>query len=709
MTARRLLLAGLALVLALAGIAAPGSSAQAAPTCTAGQWSAEFFDGTALAGAPVLERCDDGIDFDWGAAAPGAGVGVNQFSARWSRTGTFEAADYFFTATADDGIRILLDGTLVVNGWADQGSTTYTATVPVTAGEHTVVVEYYEAWGDAEARASYQRVPAPVGGCEPSVWTAQYFTGQGLAGVPVARALRRRGRLRLGRRHAPTRRCPINKFSARWTRTVTFTAGSYTFSATADDGVRILLDGTLVVNGWNDQSGVTYAETIPVTAGPHTVVVEYYEAYGDAMVTAGFQAAGGEPTACEPTEWTAAFYTGKGLGGSPVLERCDAAVDFDWGAVAPDPALPINNFSARWTRTETFAGGVYDVTATADDGVRVRLDGEIVLDGWGDHGATTFTEAVPISAGEHTVAVEYYEAYGDALVSASYELGTAPDPRAVTGEWQQNPTNTPVRSIHTTLLPNGKVLMVAGSGNNQAMFAAGTFTASTWDPVTDTFENIPVPEDMFCSGHAHMADGNVMLAGGNKFYPNATHGFGGLASNYEFDVAQNEFVKLPDMQAGRWYPTLTMLGDGDINVVGGLDDTGNGGAVLVERFDSEHQDLGRRRLAALGVLGPLPVTAPDGRRQALLLGHQHLRQRDAGLGDVGPRDRHGPGPAAEPAGPARPVGLGAAARPPRTRRSWSSAAATATAARWPPRARTSTTWWPARTSRGRRCPPTRCT
>ena len=587
MTVRRLLLAGVALVLALAGVTAPGGTAQAAPTCTGGQWSAEFFDGTALAGAPLLERCDDAIDFDWVATAPGPGVGANQYSARWTRTAAFEAGDHVFTATADDGIRILLDGTVVLNGWADQSSTSYSATVPVTAGDHTVVVEYYEAWGDAEARASYEPVPESPGGCEPSVWTAQFFTGQALAGQPVLERCDAAVDFNWGAAR-PDPALPMNNFSARWTQAVTFVAGSHTFTATADDGVRILLDGTVVVNGWNDQSGVAYAETIPVAAGSHTVVVEYYEAYGDAMVTAGFQpAAGGDPTACGPEEWSTTFFTGRALTGAPVVQRCDAVVGFDWGALAPDPALPVNNFSARWTRTETFAGGVYDVTATADDGVRVRLDGEIVLDGWADHGATTFTEAVPVEAGEHTIAVEYYEAYGDAVVSASYELGEAPDPRAVTGEWNQNPTNTPVRSIHSTLLPNGKVLMVAGSGNNQAMFASGTFTASTWDPVTDTFENIPVPEDMFCSGHAHMADGNVMLAGGNKFYPNASHGFGGLASNYEFDVAQNRFVKLPDMQAGRWYPTLTMLGDGDINVVGGLDGSGNGGAVLVERFDSD--------------------------------------------------------------------------------------------------------------------------
>ena len=586
MSLRRLRLAATALVVAAAGLAAPTVGATAAPTCDPGEWAAEFFDGTGLAGAPVLERCDPAVDFDWTAAAPGPGVGTNQFSARWTRTDTFEAGDHRFTATADDGIRVFVDGDLVLNGWADQSSASYAATVPLTAGQHTVVVEYYEAWGDAEARASYLRVAAPVGGCEPSVWTAELFTGQALAGEPVVQRCDAAVDFDWGA-GAPDPALPANKFSARWTRTIDFDAGSYDFSATADDGVRIRLDGAVVVDGWADQSGVTYSETVPVTAGPHTVVVEYYEAYGDATVSARVRPTPGGSTDCEPDQWAASFYAGQGLAGAPVVERCDDAIDFDWNAGAPDPALPVNKFSARWTKTVTLQAGSYEFRADADDGIRVSLDDTVVIDGWKDQSAAAYTETVGVTAGAHTLTVEYYEAYGDALAKARYLKSDAPDPRSVTGEWTQNPTDAPVRSIHSTLLPGGKVLMVAGSGNNQLMFAAGTFTASVWDPVANTFEDIPVPEDMFCSGHAHLADGNVMLAGGNKFYPNAAHGFGGLASNYEFDVEQNRFVKLPDMQAGRWYPTLTMLGNGDITVVGGLDESGNGGAVLVERFDSE--------------------------------------------------------------------------------------------------------------------------
>ena len=73
--------------------------------------------------------------------------------------------------------------------------------------------------------------------------------------------------------------------------------------------------------------------------------------------------------------------------------------------------------------------------------------------------------------------------------------------------------------MHATLLSNGKVLLIAGSGNDVDQFAAGTFRASIWDPATDTYQTIPVPKDMFCSGHVTLPDGRLLIQGGTKSYP----------------------------------------------------------------------------------------------------------------------------------------------------------------------------------------------
>ncbi|GAA2855010.1 hypothetical protein Acy02nite_73390 [Actinoplanes cyaneus] len=75
-----------------------------------------------------------------------------------------------------------------------------------------------------------------------------------------------------------------------------------------------------------------------------------------------------------------------------------------------------------------------------------------------------------------------------------------------------------INAIHAALLSTGKVLIVAGSGNNRQNFEAGTFKTILWDPATDRYSLVPTPTDMFCGGHTFLADGKLLVAGGTKSY-----------------------------------------------------------------------------------------------------------------------------------------------------------------------------------------------
>ena len=85
-----------------------------------------------------------------------ASVGVIYFSARWTGRFDFTAGTYTFTARADDGIRVWVDGSQIINAWKDQSATTYQATIVLTEGQHEVKVEYYERRYDAVAQMSWQ-------------------------------------------------------------------------------------------------------------------------------------------------------------------------------------------------------------------------------------------------------------------------------------------------------------------------------------------------------------------------------------------------------------------------------------------------------------------------------------------------------------------------------------------------------------------------
>jgi len=100
-----------------------------------------------------------------------------------------------------------------------------------------------------------------------------------------------------------------------------------------------------------------------------------------------------------------------------------------------------------------------------------------------------------------------------------YEI-TRPAYKAKYGYWEtiELPQADRVDAVHTALLQTGKLLIIAGSGNNQQFFNAGTFKTLLWDPTTGKAKLIHTPSDMFCGGHDFLANGNLLVAGGTARY-----------------------------------------------------------------------------------------------------------------------------------------------------------------------------------------------
>ncbi|SDK66873.1 kelch motif-containing protein [Streptomyces indicus] len=95
-----------------------------------------------------------------------------------------------------------------------------------------------------------------------------------------------------------------------------------------------------------------------------------------------------------------------------------------------------------------------------------------------------------------------------------------PEYKADNGKWDivELPDEYKLNTIHAALLHTGKVLLVAGSGNNQKNFDAKKFDTVLWDPVKNTYKKIPTPNDLFCTGHTQLPDGKLLVAGGTKSY-----------------------------------------------------------------------------------------------------------------------------------------------------------------------------------------------
>ncbi|MFJ2832071.1 galactose oxidase-like domain-containing protein [Streptomyces sp. NPDC087263] len=95
-----------------------------------------------------------------------------------------------------------------------------------------------------------------------------------------------------------------------------------------------------------------------------------------------------------------------------------------------------------------------------------------------------------------------------------------PEYKAENGHWDviDFPEEFRQNTIHAALLHTGKILLIAGSGNDQDNFDAKKFDTRIWDPVKGTIKKVPTPADLFCTGHTQLANGNLLIAGGTKRY-----------------------------------------------------------------------------------------------------------------------------------------------------------------------------------------------
>ncbi|GAA2286707.1 hypothetical protein GCM10010234_27780 [Streptomyces hawaiiensis] len=217
--------------------------------------------------------------------------------------------------------------------------------------------------------------------------------------------------------------------------------------------------------------------------------------------------------------------------------------------------------------------------------------------------ATVRTPEVPAGTDRITWGVSVYGT-GSATTD-DYTMDQVPDPvlppectgtaeHCANGKWDVLPTQNPVRSMHSVVLHNGKVLLIAGSGNDESMFEAGTFTSAVYDPQKGTYKIVPTPKDMFCAGHVQLQDGRVLVMSGNKAYPvPGGHGYEGYKDSYVFDPQTETYSKTNDMNDGHWYPSATILGNGDVISFGGLreDSTGSVTAELFSEAEQQWQPL----------------------------------------------------------------------------------------------------------------------
>ena len=111
----------------------------------------------------ALTRIDPTINFNWGQNSPGPSVSRNSFSVRW--TGFVQpqfTETYTFYTKTDDGVRLWVNGVLLIDHWVDQSATEWSGSISVTAGtKYSITMEYYDNTGAASAMLSWSSTATP--------------------------------------------------------------------------------------------------------------------------------------------------------------------------------------------------------------------------------------------------------------------------------------------------------------------------------------------------------------------------------------------------------------------------------------------------------------------------------------------------------------------------------------------------------------------
>ncbi len=282
--------------------------------------------------------------------------------------------------------------------------------------------------------------PTPIGGGQ---WEGRYFDNPRLEGNPILVRGDQELRFNWGSA-APDPSVPNDDFSVSWRRTANFDRGVYRFIVEADDGLRLYVDDKLLLESWQVGSRRTLELDYPMAPGEHTVRLEYFEDKGVALVNLRWE--------MRDFGWYGSYYNNRDLGGDPVLQRYDTAIDFDWGSGSPDGRVNADSFSVRWLRRLHLDGGVYRVSARADDGVRIWVNEELILDGWQSTAADqVFTTEIHLGGGDYAIRVDYQENEGNAQIQV---------------EWAAVPANQPTATV-TPVTSSGRILFDSDPRNNR--------------------------------------------------------------------------------------------------------------------------------------------------------------------------------------------------------------------------------------------------
>jgi hypothetical protein len=353
-----------------------------------------------------------------------------------------------------------------------------------------------------------------------SLWSVRYWSNPDLEGSPVASASTGVIDYNWGS-GVPAAGIPADHWSGRWTSYVDFEAGIYRIHTYNDDGVRVFLGDKHVIYDWNKHPPLTNEVTVSLLGGTYSMAVDYFEDVGGALLQVGWERIGPpQPGAADVTviasqtsppaapppqaDWLAHYWNNTNLSGNSVLTRNEAAISYDWGTGSPAPDIVnVNFFSARWSRSIAFDTGSYRFTTQSDDGIRVFVNGQLIINNWTTHALETNTADINMVAGTYPVIVESFENAHHAVAKFWWEktdsagVGIIGVSATTTPSWLNMRAGPSITYSILDVLPRGTVVPVVGRTSTsrwiQVVFAGQTGWLSTpYTTINGDINSVPL-------------------------------------------------------------------------------------------------------------------------------------------------------------------------------------------------------------------------
>lgn len=372
-----------------------------------------------------------------------------------------------------------------------------------------------------------------------AAWNATYWNNTRLDGTPVLQRTEVAIDYDWGD-GSPHTLLSGDNFSARWTRWVYFEGGTYRFMATMDDGMRVWVDNNLLIDSWWDSQVHSLSRDIYLTPGEHQIKVEYYEVGGKAVAKLSWTRVDAAPGTF--ANWRGEYFNNLTLSGNPLLVRDDLNLDFNWGVGSPAPGtVSADQFSVRWTRTFPLNAGRYRFSVTSDDGARLWVNNQLIIDTWYNHATETFSAEMNVPGGNVPIKLEYFENQGHAEARLNWvQISSAPAP---------TPTPTP---------PAG--------GSLTASVATGALNLRTGPGIGyDIITAVSYGTQVTLTGYRNAAANwvQVRLADGRQGWMNVNY----LSTTYP--IASLTVMDVPPAPGGTTGQTATVVNAAYLNVRSG--------------------------------------------------------------------------------------------------------------------------------------------